>query len=103
MSRNSLSDDEIVRLFGARILRERTRRGWSLRDLDKRTGGKTSYSAINRAERAVSSISLATAARIAAALGIPLGELVAPPECSRCDGHPPEGFICGECGLGGAG
>jgi hypothetical protein len=43
---------------------------------------------------------LSIAARIAVALGTPLGDLVATPVCPQCDGSPPTGFICSVCGRG---
>jgi transcriptional regulator with XRE-family HTH domain len=92
---------DINDIFGARILRERTRRTWTLRDLAAQVPG-LSYATVNRAETARGSISLANAARIAAALSIPLAELVCPVSCLRCDGRPWEGFTCGDCGRTGA-
>ena len=84
--------------FGGRLRAERERRGWSMRDLSGRCG--VNASTILRAEHG-GDISLALALAMAAALGVPLGRLVAETPCPVCDGMPPAGFICGECGRGG--
>jgi ribosome-binding protein aMBF1 (putative translation factor) len=89
--------DPVLETFGRRILRARTARGWSLRDLAAKTDGLHA-SAIHRAERVTSEIGLTVAVKIATALEIPLGELLAEPQCGVCDDHPLTGFICGTCG-----
>ncbi len=91
---------EIRTVFGRRVLRERTARGWSVRELAARTSG-LSPSTITRAENG-HEIWLTGALAITAALGMPLAEMFTPPECGRCDGHPPAGFACPDCGRLGA-
>lgn len=44
-------------------------------------------------------ISLDQADATARALGLPLAELVTPPECGYCHGAPPQGFACTACGT----
>jgi hypothetical protein len=41
--------------------------------------------------------------RTAGALGLTASELLAEPECARCDGNPPAGFSCPDCDRTGAG
>ena len=81
--------------FGERLQRERENRGWTLRDMAGKSG--VAASTPLRAE-AGHDISLGTAIAFSSALGLSLDELLAEPECGLCDGKPPEGFICGECG-----
>ena len=87
-------------IFGARILRERKRRGWSTRDLQAKAGISTP-SLVNRMERGIGEPGLFRAARVAAAFGIPLDDLLAESFCHACDGVPPAGFTCQACGTEG--
>ena len=84
------------RRFGRRVKRERERQGMSQRQLAKKCG--VSFSTISRAEEGGSDIALSSAIAIASTLGLSLDWLLSEPECGTCDGIPPEGFICGECG-----
>lgn len=94
-----MSADPVVALFAERVRREREVRGWSLRDLAARADVAPSF--LSRTENELSCPSLITAVRVARALGVPLGDLVNTPVCANCDGKPPTGFICGECGRKG--
>lgn len=87
-------------IFGQRIKRERERRGWSLRDL----AGKCGHAAPSTPLRAEQGhdLWLSSALAIAAAFGLPLGEMLAEPECAHCDGKPPTGWICPKCRREGA-
>lgn len=87
--------DPILVLFGQRIARERGARGWSRAELARRSGVKPD--ALVSYERAGKQPGVLAALRIADALQIPLGDLLAAAVCGRCDG-----FICGTCGRGGA-
>lgn len=93
---------DINRLFGEKVKRERTERDWSIRDLCEKAGG-LSPATVHRAEKGTTEVWLSVAARIAVALGTPLGDLVATPVCRQCDGSPPAGFICSACGRGAGG
>jgi transcriptional regulator with XRE-family HTH domain len=84
-----------VSAFGRRVLRERTARRWSLRELGDKSG--VPFATISRAERG-QDVMLASAMRIADALSVPIGDLVTPSSCETCDGLPPSGFTCNECG-----
>ena len=44
--------------------------------------------------------SLSTFLALAGALEVPAAVLLADPPCKLCDGTPPAGFICSECGRG---
>jgi transcriptional regulator with XRE-family HTH domain len=57
-----------------------------------------SFSAISRAENAVGDVNVGTVARLADVLGIPLSDLLAAPSCAVCDGKPPDGYTCNQCG-----
>jgi transcriptional regulator with XRE-family HTH domain len=84
-------------VFGRRLRRERSRRGWSMRDLAARCGEGFSPNTVQRAEDG-RDITLSGAIVLAAALGTSLDALLATGECEVCDGMPPAGFICSECG-----
>jgi transcriptional regulator with XRE-family HTH domain len=77
---------ETCALFGRRVLRERARRGWSVRETAAKAGGLTP-STINRTENG-HQVWLISALAIADALDLPLAELLAEldcacPECQR--------------------
>ena len=88
-------------LFGARIRRERTRRGWSCAELAAKAGVGSGHNAVSRIENAAGEPGLFRAAAIAAALGLSLDALLAPADCGTCDGLPPAGFTCQACGKAG--
>jgi len=85
-------------MFGALILRERTMRRWSVRDLAAASG--VSLHAISRAERGLSDPCLSVALKLAGALGIDLSCLARQETCLNCYWNPPAGFTCNECGRG---
>ena len=89
---------EVPAIFGRRLIRERESRGWSMRETGAKTG--LSASTVMRAEVG-QDCALSTAIALAAAYGLSIGDLLAEGPCDRCDGKPPAGFICGECGRGG--
>jgi transcriptional regulator with XRE-family HTH domain len=86
-------------VFGRRLQRERSRRGWSMRDLAARCGEGFSQNTVKRAEDG-SDLHLSHAIALATALGTSLDALLAESPCGTCDGMPPTGFICSECGRG---
>ena len=100
----STPGEDIARVFGARVRRERIARGWSVRELAAKCG--ISFSTISRTECAISQsvhgrnegIALTNAVAIAKALGVPLAELLTVPDCAACDDLPPAGFTCNQCG-----
>lgn len=94
-----MTADELTRVFGARVLRERISRGLSMRALAAKGDG-LGIGTISRAECG-HEVWLSSAAAIASALGIPLTTLIAEPDCAVCDGQPPGGFTCNGCGKGG--
>jgi transcriptional regulator with XRE-family HTH domain len=91
--------DPVVALFGQRCKRARERLGWSARELGRKSG--VSASTICRAEAGQKDMNLSMAARMAAALGVPLAEMVTEAVCGTCDGWVPAGFACKECGREG--
>jgi transcriptional regulator with XRE-family HTH domain len=94
-----MSARDVNRLFGERVHHERTELGWSMRDLGVKAGGFDAAT-VMRAEKGTADIWLSTAVRLAAALQVSLDGLVAVPACWQCEGEPPEGYICRECGRG---
>ena len=92
---------EVHALFSRRVLRERTRQGLSVREMAARSGGRLSPSTISRAE-AGREVWLTAALAIADVLGMTLADMFTPPECTHCDGSPPAGFSCPDCGRVGA-
>jgi transcriptional regulator with XRE-family HTH domain len=95
-----MTPDELRAVFGKRARKARLARRWSVRELADRSGGVLSPSTITRAERG-REIVLGAALAIAGALGLTASELLAEPECARCDGEPPAGFSCPDCGRTG--
>jgi hypothetical protein len=66
-----------------------------------RSGGRLAAATIGRAELG-HEVWLSIALTIGDVLGISPGDLFEPPGCGHCDGSPPAGFACPECGrLGG--
>jgi lambda repressor-like predicted transcriptional regulator len=94
-----MAEDNLNRWFSMRVHAELKARGWSSRELSRRA--ECSASTFTRVKQG-RGIALAAAARIADALGMPLGDLIAPVTCTRCTGKPPAGFTCQECGTEGA-
>ena len=90
---------DVSRLFGERVHHERTELGWSMRDLGGKAGGLDAATVL-RVERGEGDVMLSTAVRLAAALQISLDGVVSYPACWQCEGEPPEGYICRECGRG---
>lgn len=88
---------EVPAIFGRRLIRERESRGWSLREAGVKVG--VSAPTVMRAEVG-QDCALSTALALAAAYGRTISDLLAEGPCDRCDGQPPAGFICGECGRG---
>jgi transcriptional regulator with XRE-family HTH domain len=84
-------------VFGRRLQRERESRHWSLREAGDRSG--LSASTVMRAE-AGTDMALSGAIRLAGVYGTSLDALLAEGVCGTCDGMPPAGFICSECGRG---
>lgn len=92
-----MTPDEARAVFARRVLRERTAREWSMRELAGRAA--VSPATVCRAEGG-HDVHLGIAVAISGALGMTLAEMFSPPECGHCDGHPPAGFLCPECGRG---
>lgn len=69
-----------------------------MRDLATKSG--LSASLICRLEAGGREVELASAIRLARALGEPLSSLVDDTTCPVCTGEPPEGFACKTCGRG---
>lgn len=91
---------EMQAVFGRRVRREREQRGWTLREMAGRSSA-LSMATISRAENG-REIQLGSALEMAAALGLPLAEILSEPECGNCDDSPPARFSCPECGRTGA-
>jgi transcriptional regulator with XRE-family HTH domain len=89
---------DVTAVFGRQVRTHRTARGWTLRAMAPLAGLRPS--ALHRIESGEST-TLATAGRIAAALGVPLAVLVTEAECGHCLGAPPAGGTCRECGAAG--
>lgn len=94
---NHEADTELNRWFGMNVRAELRARGWSSRELSRRSGASPSTFTRTKSGQGVA---LAVAVRIAAALDVPLAGLVKPVTCQRCSGRPPAGFTCQACGKG---
>ena len=92
-----MTSSKIPPVYGLRIQRERRRKGLSVRELSESSGMATST--VQRVEDGQDG-SLSTWLALAGALVIPASVLLADPSCWLCDGMPPAGFICSECGTG---
>jgi transcriptional regulator with XRE-family HTH domain len=83
-------------VFGRNVRDRRTASGQSLRAMAPLAGLR--HAALHRIESGEGT-TLATARRIAAALGVPLPVLVS--ACGHCHDAPPRGYACQECGTPG--
>lgn len=92
--------DAVPPWIGKRIKHLRTERQWTLQDLSRRCG--LSKSGISKIE-AGNDFTVSSAIAIAEAFGMPVTDLLASPVCGHCDGKPPAGFLCPECGRKGEG
>jgi transcriptional regulator with XRE-family HTH domain len=72
---SSIVDDELDGRIAARLLAERTSRGWSLEQLAERSG--VSRAMISKIERGESSPTAAVLGRLSAAFGLTLSQLLA--------------------------
>jgi transcriptional regulator with XRE-family HTH domain len=91
--------DPLLVAFGQRITRRREALGWSARELARKAG--VSASTVVRAEHATGDVWMGIAIKMASALGASLPGMLGEPVCGTCDGHPPKGFTCNECGRPG--
>lgn len=95
----------VAELFAARIDRARHQCGWSVAELARKSGLKTTTvrhilwppQAVKRGH---SGPAWSSAAALAAALSLNLDDLAAPASCATCDGMPPAPFTCPDCGAG---
>lgn len=83
--------------LGKRLMRERERRGWSMRDAAAKCG--VSAATVCRIEQGNDG-ALSSVIALSSLLGLSLDALLAATPCPVCDGTPPAGFICGECRRG---
>jgi transcriptional regulator with XRE-family HTH domain len=94
--RERTATGKIPPVYGQRLRRARRAKGWSIRELTVKSG--LAHSTIVRAEQGQDP-TLATFLALAAALEVPPAAMLADPSCGLCDGMPPAGFICSECGA----
>ena len=90
--------NDLNRIVGQRLRRAREAQHLSLRLLSTMTG--VSFTAISGVERGCNA-RFSTVAALAAALNQSLDVLTSPSTCATCDGMPPAGFTCRECGTDG--
>lgn len=102
---------EPERTFGAAVQRARAERCWSQEQVRRRLaasfGVDLSSSAFSRLECAKRPIRFGEAVALAALLNIDLAPLIPAgvpiAVCDHCDGTPPAGFTCNDCGTAGEG
>lgn len=82
----SESDRQLLSLFGARVRKARKANELSIAALARQAGVDASY--LGELERGRKNVSLVTAARIAAVLGVPMNTLVTP-DCGATDKQAP--------------
>lgn len=88
--------------FTDRMRRFRTVRGWSqglLADWVRVEGVDLRDEIVTRIETGQRSVRLNEAVAIAAALRVPLTDMLAAPKCGSCNDVPPAGFTCQQCGA----
>ena len=83
-----MTGTDINRVFGERVHYERTRLGWTMRELGAKAGGFEPTS-VMRAEKGTTDIHLSTAVRLAVPLQISLDGLISQPACLRVRGEAP--------------
>lgn len=85
-------------IFGIRMKRMHEARGWSLRELGRRSG--VSNPMLSKIEHG-GSCTLDIAAKIAGALRTTIDAMLSPWTCGQCIDSPPPGFTCQACGAHG--
>jgi predicted transcriptional regulator len=88
----------LVLAFGRRVRDLRREAGRTLGDLASDAG--VGPSVLSRIENG-SGTTIATAARLARSLGVPVAALLPSVDCGWCLDAPPAGYLCAECGLPG--
>ena len=83
-------------IAGKRLRQARHAQKLSMRDLQAKAC-LSSPSVVSRAEQGFNT-TFTTMVAMAAALGVSLDALIAPTVCIICDGMPPAGFTCLNCG-----
>lgn len=91
--------DQKTGVFGQRARGRRTQLGLNLRQVGDTTG--IAISQLSKIERGGGGTTLDAAMRIASALSIPLAYLTGEQPCMCCQGSPPVGMTCQECGTDG--
>jgi transcriptional regulator with XRE-family HTH domain len=90
----------VLAAMGCRVRDLRIGRGWSLRALGDRV--HLNAGTLSKIENGADT-TIGTAARIACALGVPIGALLPASDCPWCLDFPPRGFTCQRCGTAGPG
>lgn len=102
---------DATRAVAAHLLSNRRARGWSVRELSERLiamGWPLTSDAICRIEqnlrnggtvRTVRKVSVDDLMALAEVFGIDPGSMLTAPACEACNGAPPGGFTCNECGA----
>lgn len=88
--------------FIERMRRFRTVRGWTqsfLADWVRVEGIDLRDEVVTRIETGQRSVRLNEAVAIAAALRVPLADMLTAPACAICSDMPPAGFACQTCGA----
>lgn len=99
-----ITDKELGELVKA----ERLKRGWSQEKLVRRmrnAGINWMQSTVTKTESGNRPIRVREVFTLAALLSLDLNAMVVPiePLCAHCDGKPPAGFTCNDCGVVGKG
>lgn len=82
----------------SRLRRRRQALGWSAAELSERTG--VPRNVITNFETCRTGLSIESYVALATALGVELDNMLRPEDCPICEGFPPAGFTCRECGQG---
>lgn len=95
---NALSD-----VVAARVRSIRRSRGWSVQHLADRCAELGAPELTSRALYVLEGprrrkVTVDEAAIFARVFGVDITTLLTPATCERCNGAPPEGFSCNECG-----
>jgi transcriptional regulator with XRE-family HTH domain len=90
------------RIVAANILAQRKSRGWTVRVMSEKlaqAGRPLLASGVTKIELGSRRVDVDDLVAFSAAFGVDPASMLARPGCATCNGAPPVGFTCNECGT----
>lgn len=97
MKRRVFTDEEVRTRIATRLRRRRTALGITAGALAEQSG--VPRNVIANFETGRTGLSVEAYVALATVLGVELDIVMRPEDCPVCEGFPPDGFRCQECGL----